>query len=89
MKKKISKGKVMTIGAGVAALGAGAYYLLGPNARAHQKKVLAMHKKGFVLATKVKKELLSEYKKAKVFKGELKGLVKKVTKKTPAKKKRA
>jgi len=32
-----SEKKVATV-AGLAALGAGAYYLLGPNAKAHQKK---------------------------------------------------
>ena len=48
------------IGAGVAALGAGAYYLLGPDGKKHQKKV-----KDFAVKTgkKVKKEI----EKAKEF----------------------
>jgi len=57
-KKGMSMGKKVAIGAGVAAIGAGAYYLLGPNAKAHQKKVS-------VLMAKMKKEVLSEVKKAK------------------------
>ena len=67
-KSKISKGKVLAAGVGLAALGAGAYYLLGPNKKAHQKKVK-------VLAKKVKKEFRKEMK---IMKGE----VKKDTKKT-------
>jgi len=57
-KSKISGGKIIAIGAGVAALGAGAYYLLGPNAKAHQKKVST-------LMLKMKKEVEDEIKKAK------------------------
>ena len=57
----MSKGKKVAIGAGigatVAAVGAGAYYLLGPNAKAHQKKVS-------LLMAKMKKEVQSEIKKA-------------------------
>ena len=34
--KKMSVGKVAVVGAGVAALGAGAYYLLGPKGKKHQ-----------------------------------------------------
>ncbi|MCR4327950.1 MAG: hypothetical protein NUV53_00325 [Patescibacteria group bacterium] len=62
--KKISKmstGKKMAIGAGIVAVGAatgGAYYILGPNAKAHQKKVAA-------LLNKIKKEVEKEAKKAK------------------------
>ncbi|MFA5932316.1 MAG: hypothetical protein WC793_02985 [Candidatus Paceibacterota bacterium] len=56
--KKMSVGKKVAIGAGLAAVGAGAFYLLGPNAKAHQKKVSA-------LATKMKKEVTKEVKKAK------------------------
>lgn len=37
-KSSISVGKVVAIGAGVAALGAGAYYFLGPNGKKNQKK---------------------------------------------------
>lgn len=60
MKKKsgMSVGSKVALGAGVAALGAGAFYLLGPNAKAHQKKVS-------VLANKMKKEVTKEVKKAK------------------------
>lgn len=54
--KKMSVGKKLAIGAGVVAMGAGAYYLLGPNAKAHQKKMS-------LLATKVKKEAGKEIKR--------------------------
>ncbi len=57
-KGKALDGKMVAIGAGVAALGAGAYYLLGHNAKAHQKKALA-------LMVKIKKEVGSEMKKMK------------------------
>jgi len=56
--KKMSNGKKVAIGAGVAALGAGAFYLLGPNAKSHQKKVKA-------LTEKMKKEIVGEVKKVK------------------------
>ena len=56
----MSKGKKVTIGAGVAAVAlasAGAYYLLGPNKKAHQKKTR-------ILMAKMEKELKSEWKGA-------------------------
>ncbi len=59
--KKMSVGKKVAIGAGVATLSAasaGAFYLFGPKAKAHQKKA-------GVLMAKMKKEVLSEVKKAK------------------------
>jgi len=56
--KKISAGKVAAIGAGVAVVGAGAYYLLGPKGKEHQKKI-----KGWMLT--MKKEIDGEFKKAK------------------------
>jgi hypothetical protein len=61
-KKGISTGEKIAIGGTVAALSAatvGAYYLLGPNAKEHQKKVK-------VLMSKMKKEVASQAKKAKV-----------------------
>jgi gas vesicle protein len=61
MKKKkggISGGKVLLGVAALGAAGAGAYYLLGPKAKAHQKKASA-------LFTKIKKEVEVEVKKAK------------------------
>ena len=61
IKEGMSKGKMAAIGGGVAALGAisaGAYYLLGPDAKVHQKKALA-------LLSKMKKQVASEVKKAK------------------------
>ncbi|MDP4008893.1 MAG: hypothetical protein Q8P71_00475 [bacterium] len=61
IKKGMSAGKKVAIGGAVAAaaaVGAGAYYLLGPNAKAHQKKTLA-------LIAKIKKEVQSEMKKLK------------------------
>lgn len=57
-KSGMSVEKMVSMGAGVAVLGAGAYYLLGPNAKAHQKKAKA-------LMTKMKKGVRSEMKKAK------------------------
>ncbi|OGI67010.1 hypothetical protein A2823_02860 [Candidatus Nomurabacteria bacterium RIFCSPHIGHO2_01_FULL_41_91] len=57
-KKGMSGGEMAAVGAGVAALGAGAYYLFGPKAKAHQKKAK-------VLMDKIKKEVISEVKKAK------------------------
>lgn len=59
--KKMSGAKKVAIGAGVAALsaaGAGAYYLFGPKAKAHQKQAAA-------LVEKIKKEVGQEIKKAK------------------------
>lgn len=56
--KKISGGKIVAIGTGVVAAGAGAYYLLGPKAKAHQKKAK-------ILLAKMKKEVTQEIKKAK------------------------
>ena len=49
-KGGLSAGKVAAIGAGVAALGTGAYYLLGPNSKKHQKKAAAW-------MTKMEKEI--------------------------------
>lgn len=57
-KKTGGHGERMAIGAGLAALGAGAYYLLGPNAKEHQKKASS-------LMAKMKKEVGVEIKKAK------------------------
>ena len=59
-KKKggMSGGKMLAGVAGAAALGAGAYYLLGPKAKAHQKKAKT-------LMTKIQKEVGAEIKKAK------------------------
>ncbi|MFH1366132.1 MAG: hypothetical protein ABIG99_01980 [Patescibacteria group bacterium] len=60
MKKnnKMSTGKIAAVGAGLAAAGAGAYYLLGPNAKLHQKKIKT-------LLTKMQKEVTKEIKKVK------------------------
>lgn len=46
------------VGAGVAALGAGAYYMFGPKGKTHQRKV-------FTVLSKMKKEVQTEVKKAK------------------------
>jgi gas vesicle protein len=65
IKKGMSGGKKVAIGAGVAtlaAVGAGAYYLLGPDGKKNQKKALA-------LVSKMKKEVISEAKKAKKLSG--------------------
>ena len=50
-------GKILATGVG-AALGAGAYYLLGPDSKKHQKKVS-------VLMSKMKTEVEKEIKKSK------------------------
>jgi hypothetical protein len=55
---KMSMSKKVTIGAGLAAVGAGAYYLLGPNRKAHQKKAKD-------LMVKIEKEVARDIKKAK------------------------
>jgi hypothetical protein len=57
-KSKISGGEILAGVAGAAALAGGAYYLLGPKAKAHQKKAKT-------LMAKMKKEVESELKKAK------------------------
>jgi hypothetical protein len=56
--KKTSKGKVVAGVATVAAIGAGAYYMLGPNGKKNQKKAK-------VLAGKIKKEVAKDSKKLK------------------------
>lgn len=40
-KKGMSVGKEVAIGAGIAAVGAGAYYLFGPKGKQHQRKAKA------------------------------------------------
>jgi hypothetical protein len=77
-KKKMSGSKVLAVEAGMAALGAGAYYLLGPDAKKHQKKAS-------VLMSKIKKEVKKDTKKLKT---EWKSVSKKVTKKPVSNKKR-
>ncbi len=57
-KRGMSKGAMVAIGAGAAALGAGAYYLLGPKRKEHQKKAKAM-------MDKMKKEVIHQVKNAK------------------------
>jgi hypothetical protein len=39
MKRKSSAKKIVALGVGAAAVGAGAFYLLGPNGKKHQKLV--------------------------------------------------
>lgn len=54
--KKTSDGKMMAAAAaGAAVIGAGAYYLLGPNKKIHQKKAKALYEK---MKREVKKEAL-------------------------------
>jgi len=57
-KNGISKSKIVAVGAGLATIGAGAYYLFGPNAKIHKKKATA-------LLSKMKTEAIREVKKAK------------------------
>lgn len=63
-KKGMSAGKKVAIGGAIAAMGAGALYLLGPNSKAHQKKTS-------ILFAKVKKEVQQEVKKVKDMSGPL------------------
>ncbi|MBI3888516.1 hypothetical protein HY311_01860 [Candidatus Nomurabacteria bacterium] len=77
-KSKISGSKVLMVEAGMAALGAGAYYLLGPDGKKNQKKAAA-------LIFKIKKEVKSDAKKLKK---EWKTVSKKAPKKPTTKKKR-
>ena len=58
-KKSGSVGKTIAIGVGAAAVGAGAYYLLGPKSKAHQKKAKA-------LIAKMQKEVKIKVAEAKV-----------------------
>lgn len=57
-KSNVSVAKVVTVGTIVAGLGAGAYYLLGPNGKKHQKKAK-------VWMTKIQKELVQKAKDVK------------------------
>ena len=77
----MSGGKKVAMLGSMAALGAGAYYLLGPDAKKHQKKAS-------VLMAKMKKEVESEFEKAK---SEWKSISKKTVKKSTkvSKKKKA
>lgn len=54
----MSVGSKVAVGAGLAAVGAGVFYLFGPNAKMHQKKAKA-------LMSKMQKEVEKEAKKAK------------------------
>ncbi len=54
----MSVGRVVGIGAGIAAVGAGAYYLFGPKGKQHQKKARAW-------AAEMKREVEKELKKVK------------------------
>jgi hypothetical protein len=75
MNKKMSGGKKMAIAGGMAAVAGGAYYLLGPKSKAHQKKAKA-------LMGKVKKE--AKKVDLKKVENELETLLKRAMKK-PAK----
>lgn len=57
-KKGMSKTKMAVAAAGMAAVGAGAYYLMGPKGKAHQKKAKA-------LMAKIEKEAKVKLKQAK------------------------
>jgi gas vesicle protein len=57
-KGGLSKGKMLAVGAGLAALGAGAYYFLGPNGKKNRQKTS-------VLLKKVQKEVKSKVSKVK------------------------
>ena len=65
-KKGIGMGGIVAIGAGVAAIGAGAYSLLGHNGKKNQKKVQKwvgeMESK---IPKSLKKEVVDEVKKIK------------------------
>lgn len=55
-KKGMSAGKGAVIGAGLAVVGAGAYYLLGPKSKQHQKKAK-------IWMAKMEKDAKIEFKK--------------------------
>lgn len=57
-KKSTGGATKIAIGAGIAAVGAGAYYLLGPDGKANQKKAK-------VLMNKISKDVKTKSKKAK------------------------
>jgi len=57
-KSKVSVAKIAAVGAGVVALGAGAYYFLGPNGKKNQQKAK-------VWMTKMEKEVEGKMKKIK------------------------
>lgn len=57
-KNKMSGGKMVAVSAGVVALSAGAYYLLGPGSKAHQEKAKN-------LLAKMKKEVAQKVTKVK------------------------
>ncbi len=57
-KGKMSAGKMMAIGAGVAIASAGAYALMGPNGKKNQKKVKSFVKKiGKKAKNEIKKDM--------------------------------
>lgn len=58
MKKNKNIVKIAAISAGVVAVGAGAYYLLGPKSKAHQKKIKDV-------ASKIKNEVSDKLKDIK------------------------
>ena len=80
--KKMSGSKKILVAEGMAALGAGAYYLLGPDGKKNQKKAAG-------LMTKIKKEIKTGIAKGKKIEKEWKNISKKVTQKPVLKKKRA
>lgn len=57
-KKSVKAGTIIGVGAGVAALGAAAYLLFGPNGKKNQKAL-----KGWTV--KMKGEIVEEFEKAK------------------------
>lgn len=57
-KKGISVGNITAVGAGVAAAGAGAYYLLGPKGKQHREKTK-------IWMVEIEKEIEKKLKKAK------------------------
>lgn len=57
-KKGISAGNITAVGAGVAAVGAGAYYLLGPKGKQHREKTKTW-------MVEIEKEIEKKLKKAK------------------------
>ena len=61
----MSAGKKVAIGGAMAAIGAGAYYLLGPDAKNHQKKASGLVSKIEKEVEKDAKKLKTEWKKIK------------------------
>ena len=73
-------GKIVAIGSGVAAVGAGLYYFLGPKGKQHQKKVKFLATKLAKAEKEIEKEWLGLKEKAKPAIKQVRRTAKKVVK---------